>query len=41
MVTIVGFCQQLSTQSPNPHLHKCRTEFQLSGLRLGIFYLKW
>lgn len=37
---VVGFYQQLLAQSPKPYLPSRYAEFQLSGLRLGIFWPK-
>jgi predicted enzyme related to lactoylglutathione lyase len=35
--TLVEFYSQLLTQEPSPFIPKIYAEFQLSGLRLGIF----
>lgn len=35
--TLVQFYSQLLTQEPKPYIPKVYAEFQLSGLRLGIF----
>ncbi|NEO31975.1 MAG: VOC family protein [Symploca sp. SIO3C6] len=35
--TLVKFYTQLLEQKPKPYLHTIYAEFQLSGLRLGIF----
>ena len=38
--TLVEFYSQLLTQEPSPFIPKIYAEFQLSGLRLGIFKSK-